>query len=83
MPVTSAVYEPRGVQTIPRLSDFKYNLPDKLIAQTPLDKRDQSRMLVVDRETKEIRDEMFSDIVNYLNKGDVVVVNSTVMHRFA
>jgi S-adenosylmethionine:tRNA ribosyltransferase-isomerase len=77
MPVTSAVYKPRGVQTIPRLSDFKYNLPDKLIAQEPLEKRDMSRMLVVDRDTKEYRDEMFSDIVNYINKGDVVAVNST------
>lgn len=77
MPVTSAVYEPRGVQTIPRLSDFKYNLPDKLIAQNPLERRDMSRMLVVDRETKEFRDESFADIGNYMNKGDVVVVNST------
>lgn len=77
MPVTSAVYEPRGVQTIPRLSDFKYNLPEKLIAQTPLERRDMSRMLVVDRETKDIRDETFTDITNYVNKGDVVVVNST------
>jgi S-adenosylmethionine:tRNA ribosyltransferase-isomerase len=77
MPVTSAVYEPRGVQTIPRLSDFKYNLSEKLIAQEPLERRDMSRMLVLDRETHEVRDEMFADIPKYLNKGDVIVVNAT------
>ena len=38
MPITSAVYQPRGVQTTPRLSDFKYALPEKLIAQEPLAK---------------------------------------------
>lgn len=77
MPITSAVYEPRGVQTIPRLSDFKYNLSEKLIAQEPLERRDMSRMLVLDRKTHELRDEMFTDIINYLNKGDVIVVNAT------
>lgn len=77
MPITSAVYQPRGVQTTPRLSDFKYALPDKLIAQEPLAKRDQSRMLVVDRDSKSIRDEEFTGIVDYLKAGDCVVVNET------
>ncbi len=77
MPITSAVYQPRGVQTTPRLSDFKYSLPEKLIAQEPLVKRDQSRMLVVDRDTRTYRDEEFSDILNYLNPGDCLVVNET------
>jgi S-adenosylmethionine:tRNA ribosyltransferase-isomerase len=77
MPITSAVYQPRGVQTTPRLSDFKYALPEKLIAQEPLARRDMSRMLIVDRDAKSIRDESFTDIVNYLKAGDCVVVNET------
>ena len=77
MPVTSAVYQPRGVQTTPRLSDFKYALPDKLIAQEPLAKRDLSRMLVVDRDSRTFRDEKFTDIVSYLESGDCLVVNET------
>ncbi len=77
MPITSAVYQPRGVQTTPRLSDFKYALPEKLIAQEPLAKRDASRMLVVDRDSRAIRDEKFTDIVNYLDSGDCLVVNET------
>ena len=77
MPITSAVYQPRGVQTTPRLSDFKYALPDKLIAQEPLAKRDLSRMLVVDRDTRSYRDEKFTDVINYLDAGDCLVVNET------
>ncbi len=77
MPITSAVYQPRGVQTTPRLSDFKYALPEKLIAQEPLAKRDASRMLVVDRDSRAIRDEKFTDIVNYLEAGDCLAVNET------
>jgi S-adenosylmethionine:tRNA ribosyltransferase-isomerase len=77
MPITSAVYQPRGVQNTPRLSDFKYALSEKLIAQEPLPQRDASRLLIVDRDTQEIRDEKFTEIVNYLDKGDCLVVNST------
>ncbi len=77
MPVTSAVYQPRGVQTTPRLSDFKYALPEKLIAQEPLARRDSSRLLVVDRDSRTIRDEKFTDIIGYLDAGDALVVNET------
>lgn len=77
MPVVSAVYQPRGVQTTPRLSNFKYHLAEKLIAQEPLERRDQSRMLVVDRESREFRDEQFTDIVKYVDSGDCLVVNSS------
>lgn len=58
-------------------SDFYYNLPEELIAQTPAEPRDSSRLLVYDRETKSIQHKVFRDIVGYLHKGDVLVVNNT------
>ncbi len=58
-------------------SDFYYDLPEELIAQTPADPRDSSRLLVYNRETKRIEHKIFRDIVGYLNKGDVLVVNNT------
>jgi S-adenosylmethionine:tRNA ribosyltransferase-isomerase len=77
MPITSAVYQPRGVQTTPRLSDFKYALPEKLIAQEPLPRRDESRLLIVDRDSRQLRDAKFTDILDYLDDGDCLVVNET------
>ena len=77
MPITSAVYQPRGVQTTPRLSDFKYALPDKLIAQEPVPRRDESRMLIVDRDTRQFHDGKFTDVLDYLDSGDCLVVNET------
>ena len=56
---------------------YFYNLPENLIAQTPLEPRDHSRMLVFNRKSKEIEHKHFYDIVNYLQKGDVLVVNNT------
>ena len=59
-------------------SDFYYDLPEELIAQTPVEPRDSSRMLVYDRKTGEMRhDKHFYDIIDYFNKGDVLVVNDT------
>ena len=60
-----------------RTDDFDYYLPKELIAQTPLKERDHSRLLVMDKETGEISHERFDDIINYLNPGDVLVVNDT------
>jgi S-adenosylmethionine:tRNA ribosyltransferase-isomerase len=77
MPITSAVYQPRGVQTTPRLSDFKYALPDKLIAQEPVPRRDESRLLLVDRDTRQFHDGKFTDVLDYLDSGDCLVVNET------
>jgi S-adenosylmethionine:tRNA ribosyltransferase-isomerase len=77
MPITSAVYQPRGVQTMPRLSDFKYALPDKLIAQEPLAHRDESRLLLVDRDKRQIVDGKFTDVLDFLDSGDCLVVNET------
>ena len=58
-------------------SDFYYDLPEELIAQTPADPRDSSRLLVYDRETKQIEHKIFRDVVGYLKRGDVLVVNNT------
>ncbi|RMD94402.1 MAG: tRNA preQ1(34) S-adenosylmethionine ribosyltransferase-isomerase QueA [Calditrichaeota bacterium] len=60
-----------------KLSDFKYNLPEKLIAQYPSEKRDKSRLMVLDRETQKIEDKIFSDVVDYINPGDCLVINET------
>ena len=59
------------------LDTYDYHLPEELIAQTPLDKRDESRLLVFDRKTKETYHRHFKDITDFLRKGDVLVVNNT------
>ena len=59
------------------LSDFDYNLPPELIAQEPVNPRDAARLLIVDKKTKKIEHKKFSDIIDYLNKGDVLVVNDS------
>ncbi len=58
-------------------SDFYYELPPELIAQTPIEPRDSSRLLVYDRATDRTEHRIFRDICDYLRKGDVLVVNNT------
>jgi len=60
-----------------KVSDFNYELPKELIAQHPLEKRDSSRLMILDRENKRIEHKVFKDIINYLNKGDCLVINNT------
>lgn len=60
-----------------KLSDFYYDLPPELIAQHPVDKRDESRLLVLDRKTGQIEHKIFKDIIEYLNPGDCLVINET------
>lgn len=60
-----------------KTDDFDYYLPSELIAQTPLEKRDQSRLLVLDKETGEVEHKKFYDIIDYLNSGDALVINDT------
>lgn len=60
-----------------KTSDFNFELPSHLIAQTPLAQRDASRMLVLDKKTGSIEHRHFTDILDYLNKDDVLVVNDT------
>ena len=59
------------------VSDFDYYLPEELIAQTPLLKRDESRLLVLDKETGEVCHKHFFDIIDYLEEGDTLVLNDT------
>ncbi|MBM3325263.1 MAG: tRNA preQ1(34) S-adenosylmethionine ribosyltransferase-isomerase QueA [Calditrichaeota bacterium] len=65
------------MQTTPRLSDFKFHLPEKYIAQEPAPRRDASRLLIVDRAAGTFQDGKFPDIVKYLSAGDCLVVNIT------
>ena len=60
-----------------KTSDFYYDLPKELIAQSPAECRSASRLLVYNRATKRIEDKVFSDIIDYLNPGDVLVRNTT------
>ncbi len=60
-----------------KTSDFYYDLPEELIAQTPAEPRDSSRLLVYHRDTKAIEHKIFRDIIDYLRAGDVLVVNRT------
>ncbi len=60
-----------------KLEEFDYNLPEELIAQVPIQKRDESRLMVVDRENRTIEDKVFKDIIDYLEPGDCLVRNNT------
>ena len=60
-----------------KLSDFYYDLPEELIAQDPLLKRSDSRLMVINRETGEIEHKHFTDVINYLDEGDCLVINDT------
>lgn len=59
------------------LKDFYYYLPERLIAQTPLAQRDSSKLLMLNKETGEVSHEVFHNIINYLNKGDCLVLNDS------
>ena len=58
-------------------SDFFYELPEKLIAQHPMEKRDHSRLMVIDRKSGTVEHKHFFDIIDYLNEGDVLVINDS------
>lgn len=60
-----------------KVSDFNYELPEKLIAQHPYDKRDEARLMVLDRKKEKIEHKVFKDIIDYLNPGDCLVINNT------
>ena len=60
-----------------KTSDFNYQLPEELIAQTPLERRDGSRLMVLNRETGEIQHKHFYDVIDYLNPGDCLVMNDS------
>ena len=60
-----------------KVSDFNYDLPKELIAQHPLEKRDESRLMVLHKDTQEIEHKTFKDIIDYLEPGDCLVRNNT------
>ncbi|HCB67702.1 MAG TPA: tRNA preQ1(34) S-adenosylmethionine ribosyltransferase-isomerase QueA [Methylophilaceae bacterium] len=60
-----------------RIEEFDFELPEKLIAQTPLDKRDASRLLVLDKNTKSFADKKFTDFVDLLHPNDLLIFNDT------
>ena len=60
-----------------KVSEFNYDLPEELIAQTPIEKRDESRLMVLDRDKQTIEHKTFKDIIDYLEPGDCLVRNNT------
>ena len=60
-----------------KTSDFYYDLPEELIAQDPLEDRTASKLLVLDRKTGAVKHKIFSDVIDYLNEGDCLVINNT------
>lgn len=60
-----------------KTSDFYYDLPEELIAQTPVEPRDSSRMMVYNRKTKEVLHKHFYDVIDFLNEGDAIIVNDS------
>lgn len=64
-----------------RTSDFDYNLPPDLIAQTPVEPRDSSRLMVVDMDTRQLKEQKFFDIINFLQEGDLLVWNNSKVFK--
>jgi len=60
-----------------KLSDFKYNLPKTVIAKFPVSPRDKAKLMVLDREDETVENKVFSDVTDYMEKGDVLAVNET------
>ena len=60
-----------------KVSEFSYDLPERLIAQHPYDKRDEARLMVLNRKKQTIEHKVFKDIIEYLNEGDCLVINNT------
>ena len=60
-----------------KLSEFEFELPVNLIAEFPADQRDESRLMVVHRDTGKIEHKTFKDVIDYFDDGDVMVMNNT------
>lgn len=60
-----------------KVSDFKYDLPETLIAQHPYDKRDEARLMVINKNTQTIEHKVFKNVIDYLESGDCLVINNT------
>ena len=60
-----------------KLSHFQFNLPKELLAEFPAENRDESRLMVIDRQKQTIEHKMFKDVINYFDDGDVLILNNT------
>ena len=60
-----------------KLSKFKFELPEELLAEHPAEERDESRLMVVHRDTGEIEHKLFKDLINYFDDGDLLIMNDT------
>ena len=60
-----------------KVSDYNYNLPEELIAQTPIQKRDESRLMVLNRKDESINHKVFRDVLDFIDEGDCLVINNT------
>lgn len=60
-----------------KVTDFDYDLPEELIAQTPIQRRDTSKLMVLNKNKKTIEHKIFTDIIDYLEEGDCLVINNT------
>jgi len=60
-----------------KLSQFRYHLPTKLIAEHPPEHRDESRLMVLHKESKKIEHKMFKDVLDYFGDGDVIIINNS------
>ena len=65
------------ISTSLRVDDFFYELPEELIAQSPAEKRDECRLMVLDKATGDTEHKIFKDIIDYLSPKDMLVVNSS------
>ena len=73
---TTDIRKDGGVPTL-KTSDFYFDLPEELIAQDPLEDRSSSRLLVLDKESGNVKHQKFTDILDYLREGDCLVLNNT------
>ena len=60
-----------------KLSEFDFDLPEELVANYPSENRDESRLMVIHRETGEIEHKLFKDVIDYFSEGDVMIMNNT------
>ena len=60
-----------------KLSNFNYDLPKELLAEYPSDQRDESKLMILNRDTQKIEHKLFKDIIDYFDDGDVFVLNDT------
>ena len=65
-----------------KLSDFSYDLPEDLIAQHPSERRDACRLLCLDKSSGDIRHAMFPDILDYMQKGDCLILNAIIQKKY-